>query len=77
MNSRSKMPSSEQRDYYVTVCKSCKTAVCWHGEMYCMASQGADIEQFKASELDKLNLEHPSYYTVERLTAIEGGIKYV
>jgi hypothetical protein len=64
-------------DYYVTVCASCLTASCWHGEHGCQSSKTANICDIKASQLDKEKREHPGNYSREKLLAVCGTIREV
>lgn len=65
------------RDYYVTVCASCLTAACWHGEVMCDASHDAGSTKKLASELRRLNREHSGHYSPEKLTQVCGPILWV
>jgi len=64
-------------DYWVTVCDHCLCASCWHGEHGCQEYLTAGTVQRKASELDKLNREHPDNYSHEKLTEVCGIIAFV
>lgn len=64
------------RDYLVTVCDECLCASCWHGEIMCQDAYLARTRRMKASELNRLNKEHPSYYRPTRLLKICGGLTY-
>lgn len=66
-----------KRDYWVTVCAHCLTASCWHGSFLCQKFETAGVVEKKASELDLLNKEHPSHYSVSRLTKVCGRVRYV
>lgn len=46
----------------VTVCSSCLQATCWQGLFYCDDYQTAGTKDMPISELQKLKLEHPSYW---------------
>ena len=54
-------------DRKVTVCAACKMATCWQGIFMCQESQHANVIDLPISELKKLDLEHPSYWSVEHL----------
>ena len=43
----------------VTVCDTCLTASCWHGEFMCDNNKTAGTVKKSIGELKKLNLEHP------------------
>ncbi len=64
-------------DYWVTVCANCLCACCWHGGFGCNKYKTAGTVQKKASELDKLNVEHPDNYSREKLTEVSGIISFV
>lgn len=53
------------KDHEVIVCAACQRATCWHGTFMCDESKWADITTLPVSELRKLKLEHPSYWTKE------------
>lgn len=59
-------------DYLVTVCDKCRMASCWHGTFMCQQSDDAGTIEVLASTLDGEGREHPTYYSVKRLTAITG-----
>lgn len=59
-------------DYFVTVCDNCLQASCWHGVFRCWKSRSAGTRDILASELDRAGREHRSYYSVKRLTAVNG-----
>lgn len=59
-------------DYYVTVCGQCLYASCWHRTIMCEGSRSAGTKHFRADALDLLTDEHPSNYSVRRLTMITG-----
>lgn len=65
------------RDYWVTVCAECERAICWHGILLCDKAYEADIKEMKASELDKLGLEHSGNYGIGVLLAHCGQINWV
>jgi hypothetical protein len=64
-------------DYYVTVCAECQTSSCWLGMFMCQKSDYADTKQMKASELDKLHLENPGYYSRATLLKHCGSVDEV
>ena len=64
-------------DYYVTVCSHCLCASCWHGECGCQKYRTAGTVQRKASELDKLNREHPDNYSRQKIAEVCGAIAFV
>jgi len=53
----------------VTVCDKCFMASCWQGIFMCDDSRGAGTIEKYADELDKLKLEHPSYYSEETIAS--------
>lgn len=61
------MKKKTRKDYWVTVCDKCLRASCWHGEFVCDESHVAGTAEKKASELKKLNREHPSWFSAKRL----------
>lgn len=69
---RSSVTRAEARRL-VTVCDQCLTAACWHGEFMCQQSDHAGTIKLPVSKLRELGLEHPDYYSVERIARIEGG----
>lgn len=64
-------------DYWVTVCDSCLTASCWHGEFMCEQSCGANIATLKASELCQMKREHEDNYSREKLLQVCGQVNEV
>lgn len=59
----------------VTVCSNCLTAQCWHAgptDLMCEGAGHASLVEKTVEELDRLNLEHPSYYALERVERICG-----
>jgi len=62
-------------DYYVTVCKECRTASCWHGEFMCQKAQHADVVDVLASVLCAENREHPENYSREKLLDVCGVVR--
>jgi len=65
------------KDYLVDVCDSCLRASCWHGELFCEDYMTAGIVPKRASELQKLKLEHPSYYSRKNLLKVCGHIRRI
>lgn len=64
-------------DYIVTVCDRCLTASCWHGEFMCSDSQHAGTKELRASQLQKLGLEHPSNFSERKIIAVCGSVRFV
>ena len=62
----------ENEDDLITVCDNCGRSSCWHYEFVCADYVTAGTKEMKRSELDKLKLEHPSYYSKEKLKLICG-----
>ena len=60
----------------VTVCGHCFMASCWHGVFMCDESRNAGTIEKDADELDKLQLEHPSYYSEENITKVTERVDY-
>lgn len=54
----------------VTVCDKCLQASCWQGLFYCDDYVTAGTVDKTVAELKKLNLEHPSYWSVPHLRKI-------
>ncbi len=46
----------------ITVCDACLQASCWQGEFMCDKSRGAGTVEKSKAELERLGLEHPSYW---------------
>lgn len=65
------------RDYWVTVCAECLTAMCWHGDVICEAHETAGTVDKRASELRELRREHESNFSVDRLRSVEGRVRWV
>lgn len=62
----------------ITVCNKCKRASCWQGIFYCNDSTDAGTIEMTREELEKLNLEHPSYWEKNGSEIIqEGGIGFL
>lgn len=59
-------------DWEVTVCAECLTASCWHGEFMCDRSRHANVKSMRASELNVLQLEHPSNYSRQKIRLVTG-----
>lgn len=57
----------------VTVCEACLTASCWHGEFMCQRSGSAGTTTRTVAELDALDREHPSNYSVETVRNVCGA----
>lgn len=49
----------------VTVCSACLTASCWHGAFYCDDYKTAGTVEKTVAELRALDLEHPTYWTLD------------
>ena len=64
--------SAKADDYEVTVCDACLCASCWHGEFLCEKSRNAGTKRMLASALRKLDLEHPSNYSREKIALVCG-----
>lgn len=58
----------------VTVCDRCFTASCWHYEFVCDNFQGAGLIDLPVWILDRLDLEHRSHYSVEKIKCLTGGL---
>ena len=46
----------------ITVCDECLQASCWQGTFMCDRSINAGTVEKTIEELNKLSLEHPSYW---------------
>lgn len=68
---------TKRRERLITVCDACLRACCWHGIFMCDDSRDAGLVQKTASELRKLNREHPSYYSRREVEKHCGGTDYV
>ena len=56
-------------DSMVTVCDECLRASCWQGRFYCERYKSAGTMKMPRARLEKLALEHPSYWAAgETLT---------
>jgi hypothetical protein len=66
---------TRESDYIVTVCSECLTAACWHDEFPCSKSRGANTVNLRASELRRLNREHPDNYSRAKLLKVCGTVK--
>lgn len=64
--------STRKPDRLITVCSACLRASCWHGEFYCEQYKTAGLLEVTESTLDKLNREHPSYYSEEKIKEVCG-----
>ncbi len=51
----------------ITVCDKCFRASCWHGIFMCDDAVGAGLVTKTVAELKKLNVEHPSHYSVSEV----------
>ena len=60
------MKQESEDERMIWVCKACLRASCWHGEFYCEEYRVADVIQKSIKELKSLDLEHPSYWELER-----------
>jgi len=49
----------------ITVCSACLCASCWQGEFRCKDYLTAGTVQKTREELEKLKLEHPSFWIEE------------
>jgi hypothetical protein len=49
-------------DEMITVCSKCKRASCWKGTFFCFDYMSASTVEITRRELEKMNLEHPSYW---------------
>ena len=56
----------------ITVCDKCFRACCWHGIFMCDDSQTAGTVEKTTTELKKLKVEHPSYYSVAEIRRVTG-----
>ena len=59
-------------DRKVWVCAACLCASCWHGEFYCQQYRNANIVEKTVKELNELNYEHPSHYSISKIKQIYG-----
>lgn len=66
--------SAQRVDYMVTVCASCLTASCWHGEFMCEKARYANITMLTASKLRELDREHPDHFSPEKLLSVTGSV---
>lgn len=64
-------------DYWVTVCDACNTASCWHGVFMCQRAKTAGVVQIKASDLRRMNLEHPENYSRATITSTCGRVQEI
>ena len=62
-----------QADRMVTVCSACLCASCWHGEFRCQQWVTAGTVEKPVSELQKLDREHPSHYSVAKVREVCGS----
>ena len=62
-------------DKEIIVCDECKQASCWYGEFMCDRSQFAATRRVMRSDLEKLNLESPDYWSDEKLLEVYGTTK--
>lgn len=53
----------------VTVCSACKCASCWQGLFMCEKAGSAGTEELTVEELEKLDLEHPRFWSGEEQVA--------
>lgn len=67
----------KDEDWWVTVCSECLRASCWHMEFPCEKARYAGTAQRAASDLDALNLEHPSHYEPTKLERTNGRVVYI
>lgn len=65
------MPESFENKL-VMVCKQCKTAACWYGDIMCDEAHNADTCLKPVSELRDLSLEAPYNWSDERMEMIYG-----
>jgi epoxyqueuosine reductase QueG len=61
-----------EKDRIVTVCDKCLTACCWHGELMCDDAKESGTIDKTVEELDRLNREHPSHYSIEKIRRVCG-----
>lgn len=64
-------------DYWVTVCSACRTASCWHGESMCGWGRTASTIEILASVLRIEGREHRDNFSVSKLEAVCGSVRYV
>lgn len=64
------------KERLITVCDSCLRASCWHGEFFCEQHKEAGTKKLTESELNTLNLEHPSNYSHEKVLKVCGQTEY-
>lgn len=65
------------RERLITVCSECFRASCWHGDFFCDAYRTAGLVKKGERELERLAVEHPSYYAQARIEKICGSTEYV
>lgn len=65
-----------RKDRLIEVCDKCKTAACWYGEFMCDAARYAGTIKIRKSNLEKMNLEHPDYWSDEKLNELYGSKLY-
>lgn len=63
---------TEDDSRLVTVCDACLQATCWQGEFYCESYKTAGTVEKTVAELRELGLEHPSWWSEERLARLAG-----
>lgn len=56
----------------IEVCGACFRASCWQGDLYCDEYKGATVVRKHRDELQRLSLEHPSYWEI----CDEHGLSY-
>lgn len=60
-------------DYLVTVCASCLTASCWHGEFMCQKAKTSTTTVYRASELRAAGREHSDNFSREKIRRVTGS----
>jgi len=56
------LTSGEKEEIKITVCASCYTAACWHGEFYCDKYEHSYIVAIPIYYLEQYNAEHHDYW---------------
>jgi hypothetical protein len=62
------------KDRLIEVCAECDRASCWYGEFMCDEARYATTKLVLKSELKKMKLEHPSYWSDKKLIEVYGQI---
>ena len=62
--------NENDQDRLITVCSACLRATCWHAEMHCGRHREAGVVTRTVGELQQINAEHPSRYSVEKVREV-------